>query len=128
MHIRAIWAIRVAQLAKLALAEYDCLNWMKKQKCALAKRCRRICRNNRSMVAAPLYANKYRAQRLALHSPHYRVLKSSIHKQPKNQPNQMQSIFQIHLGFYPLDEPNETKIHYMHFHMFLFAIIYDVYF
>lgn len=54
MPTKGIWAIRAAQLAKLAPVAYVYHKLMKKPRCELAKRYKRIYRNSRSTVEALL--------------------------------------------------------------------------
>lgn len=49
--IRATWVTLAAQLAKRAPVAFDCRSWMRRQRFASARRCRRIYRSNRSTAA-----------------------------------------------------------------------------
>lgn len=51
MPTKAIWATRVAQLAKRALVAFVCRSWMRRRRCASVRHCRRIYKSNRSMEA-----------------------------------------------------------------------------
>lgn len=53
MLTRAIWATRVAQLAKRALDAFVCRSWMRRRRCASVRHSRRIYKSNRSMEATP---------------------------------------------------------------------------
>lgn len=107
-HTREIWATHAALLAKLVPVAFDYRSWTKRPKCASAKRYRRICRSNKSTAAVRRCASKYLVQLRAWHSHHCRVWKLSIHRRPKNPPNRMPNIFQIHLDSFRLAELNNT--------------------
>lgn len=73
MPTKVIWAIHVAQLAKRVQVAFVCRNWMRRRRCASAKRCRRICKSSRSMEATPQLSVKSLAQRPAWRSHRCRV-------------------------------------------------------
>lgn len=52
MRIKTIWVILEELLVKPARAVYDCHKWMKKQKFELAKLCKKIYKNSKSMEEA----------------------------------------------------------------------------
>lgn len=99
MPTRAIWATRVAQLAKRALVAFVCRSWMRRRRCASVRHCRRIYRSNRSTEATPQWSVKFPAQHPVWHLHRCRVWKLSILKQ-LNVPTQKPSTSRIPLAFY----------------------------
>lgn len=106
MLIKMIWAIRVEQSAKLELDEFDCHNWMKKQKSESAKLYKRINRSNKFTAATQQFENKFLEQHRVWHSHHSKDWKLSIPRRLNALPTQMQNTFQIRRASCPSNEQN----------------------